>query len=115
DKGAVFDVEASWGPEYALATYFLVSSGRDLLGDKVGSLPDAWWTGYDVKLGAPLGPRYQWNGLFRRDFAAGIVLVNEPQQPTGPVPRGQPSRGLEGQVKTRATLGATEGPVLLLP
>jgi len=115
DKGAVLDVEASWGQEYALATYFLVSSGHDWLGPDNGTQPDAWWTGYDVKLGAPLGPRYQWNGLFRRDFAGGIVLVNQPQQPTLSAQLGQTYRGLDGQLRTSVSLGATEGVVLLLP
>jgi hypothetical protein len=29
-------------------------------------------------MGSPLGARYAWNGLIRRDFSNGIVLVNEP-------------------------------------
>ena len=31
---------------------------------------------YYVDLGDPKGPRYNWNGLLRRDFANGTVLVN---------------------------------------
>ena len=56
-----------------------------------------------------------WNGLFRRDFAGGIVLVNEPEQPTRAVDLGRPYRGLDGQLRTSVTVGPTNGVVLLFP
>ena len=114
-KGVFLNVEVSWGAEYALATYFLVSSGRDGLGNDGNGLPDAWWAGYDVDLGAPLGDRYAWNGLVRRDFASGIVLVNEPEQPAHTVDLGGTYRGLDGQLRTSVTLGPTTGVVLRVP
>ena len=54
-KNVVYDVQADWGREYALATYFLTSNGKDGLGMDLGGLPDNWWSGYDSDLGAPLG------------------------------------------------------------
>ena len=104
-----------WGAEYALATYFLVSSGRDGLANDSKGLPDAWWAGYDVDLGAPLGDRYVWNGLVRRDFASGMVLVNEPEQPARTVDLGGTWRGLDGQLRTGVTLSPTSGVVLRVP
>ncbi len=63
--------------EYALAGYFLISSGDDRFGDS-GSDPSNWWSGYDVKLGTPLGPRTYAAGVFRRSFTHGLVLLAEP-------------------------------------
>ena len=54
--------------EYELASYFLVSSGRDSLGSTWRSAPGDWWKGYEVRLGAPRGGRFLWRGLLRRDF-----------------------------------------------
>jgi peptidoglycan/xylan/chitin deacetylase (PgdA/CDA1 family) len=79
-KGVVFDAGARTKKEreYGLAAYFLVSSGRDALGNDPGGTPDDWWHGYDVALGAPLADRYAWHGVLRRDFEHGIVLLNPP-------------------------------------
>ena len=57
----------------ALATYFLVSNGNDGFSSRNGGVPDDWWSGYDVELGAPLNDHYVWGSLFRRDFAGGLV------------------------------------------
>ena len=46
------------GRLYGLAAYFLISSGRDGIGNASGGTPADWWTGYDVDLGAPLGASY---------------------------------------------------------
>lgn len=64
--------------EYALATYFLVSTGGDSLSGGYGSTPTHWWPGYEVSLGPARGPRLEWKGLVRRDFDHGLVLVNQP-------------------------------------
>src|SRR5215207_1038279 len=79
-KAVVFDSQATAaaGREYGLANYLLVSTGRDLLGNDPGGTPADWWEGYDVQLGAPKSGRYDWNGLVRRDFDHGYVLVNKP-------------------------------------
>jgi hypothetical protein len=76
---------------YGLATYFLVSSGRDALANEAAGAPNDWWHGYDVKLGRPLGRRYERGGVWRRDFARGTVLVNEPGSPTATVRVGRRS------------------------
>ena len=53
----VFDATAKTATArlYGLAAYFLISSGRDQLGNDQGGTPTDWWTGYDVDLGAPVG------------------------------------------------------------
>jgi hypothetical protein len=62
--------------EYSLASYFLISSGRDAVSAR-GMTPTNWWTGFDVNLGDAKGPRQIWRGILRRDFSRGMVLVNE--------------------------------------
>src|SRR4029453_12497875 len=64
--------------EDGLAAYFLVNQGTDYIGQAPGGEPDNWWPGYDVSLGAALGPRQTTGGIFRRDFERGVVLVNQP-------------------------------------
>ena len=108
----LLDVEVPWGAEYALATYFLVTSGNDALSNGPTGLPDAWWPANDVELGAPRGGRYTWNGLVRRDFEGGVVLVNPPDQPERTVVLGDTYRSLDGAPRTSITLGPTEGSVL---
>jgi hypothetical protein len=65
------------GLEYSLAGYFLISSGRDRIGDG-GTNPGNWWSGFDVELGSPAGPRTWHDGIFQRTFSGGIVLLGEP-------------------------------------
>jgi hypothetical protein len=69
--------------EYGFATGLLVSNGNDFISSSQvdGSTPDHWWPGYDVNLGAALNGRYQWQGLLRRDFECGQVLLNQPNLP----------------------------------
>lgn len=113
DAGVILHVVDDWGREYAVATYFLISSGRDGLDYGDGGTPDNWWAGFDVSLGAPLGDRYLWNGLWRRDFELGLVLVNEPDEPQKVATLPGSYRGLDGIVSTSVTLGGREGAVLL--
>ncbi len=69
--------------EYGLATALLVSNGNDLINSNHTdwSTPDQWWPGYDVNLGAALNSRYKWQGLLRRDFECGQILLNQPSLP----------------------------------
>jgi hypothetical protein len=76
-KNVVYD-ELYHNGDYGLAGYFLINNGNDALGDQTVT-PVNWWTGYNVNLGAPQGPRYVWYNLLRRDFAQGFVLLNPPQ------------------------------------
>jgi hypothetical protein len=112
-KGVIYDVQADWGREYALATYFLTSSGNDGVGMDQGGLPDGWWSGWDTDLGAPLGARRAWNGVFRRDFENGIVLVNQPDQPTRTLTPGGSWRRLDGSSVSSVSLAGSQGVVLL--
>ncbi len=112
-KGVIYDIQTDWGREYALATYFLTSTSNDGIGMEAGSLPDAWWTGWDTDLGAALTGRYTWNGTFRRDFERGSVFVNQPDQPARTLtPEGSWTR-LDGSAVTSVTLASRDGLVLL--
>jgi Hypothetical glycosyl hydrolase family 15 len=71
-----FDLDR-FSREYALAGYFLISSGNDRFGDS-GSNPDSWWPGYSVDLGSAQGPRSYSGGVFQRSFSCGMVLLGEP-------------------------------------
>lgn len=114
--GVILDgyADTASGRVYGLATYFLVSSGIDALGNDAFGTPDNWWSaGYDVRLGAPTGPRYLSSGVWRRDFANGIVLANEPGAPTRTVTVGAGYQDLDGVARPSVTLGAASGAVLV--
>jgi Hypothetical glycosyl hydrolase family 15 len=114
--GVILDgyADTSPGRLYGLATYFLISSGIDALGNDAFGTPDNWWSaGYDVHLGAPAGPRYLSSGMWRRDFANGIVLVNEPGATTRTVAVGAGYEDLERVARSSVTLGPASGAVLL--
>jgi hypothetical protein len=116
--GVILDgyADTSPGRLYGLATYFLISSGIDALGNDAFGTPDNWWSaGYDANLGAPAGPRYLGDGVWRRDFANGIVLVNEPGAPTRTVTVGAGYLDLDGVGRSSVTLGPASGAVLLRP
>lgn len=110
-KHVVFDEYGFYG-DYQTAAYFLVSNGGDGLGNQAVT-PDHWWSGYDVKLGNALGGRYTWNGLLRRDFQNGIVLLNPPQSPTVSVNLPGSYRRDDGSWVSNITLSAKQGAVLL--
>lgn len=99
-----------------LAFYFLINSGGDLIGadgDRARMNPDNFWSGYRTDLGEPLGDRYLDNGLHRRDFECGVVLVNEPEQPTRSVDLGRLMTDLAGRSTRIATLKERSGEVLV--
>ena len=105
--------ESAAGRLYGLATYFLLNSGRDALANDAATRPDAFWAGYDVGLGAARGARYRFGGVWRRDFAGGVVLVNEPGSPARTVEIGAGWRDVDGVARSSVTLGAASGAVLL--
>lgn len=115
--GVILDSDASTvaDREYGLAGYFLVSTGQDGLGNDIGGRPDDWWAGYDADLGAAKGPRYDWQGLLRRDFERGTVLLNEPDAPTRTVDVGPGLKRIDGAAVTSVQLGESRGAVLLNP
>lgn len=69
--------------EYGLATALLISNGNDFISSNHPdwTTPDHWWPGYALNLGKALKPHYSWQGLLRRDFECGQVLLNQPQLP----------------------------------
>lgn len=100
------------GLQYGLASYFLISNGKDSIGDGV-TTPDNWWHGYDAELGTPLGPRTYNNGVFARDFTGGKVLLGEPGLSPRTVDLGGSYTTLDGTPVTSVTLGGSQGYVLL--
>jgi Hypothetical glycosyl hydrolase family 15 len=113
-KGVVLDSYADTRAEveYELASYFLVSNGRDGLGSGWRSAPGDWWQGYDVRLGAPRGRRYRWRGLLRRDFERGFVLVNQPGGAATSVDLGPGASDPAGEPRSAVVLRAAEGAVV---
>jgi hypothetical protein len=76
NAGGDHPTEASM--EYAVACYLLVNNGNDFLADSANVTPDRWWPVLDSDVGAALGPRHRVGSSWRRDFAGGSVVVNEP-------------------------------------
>jgi len=103
---------------YELATYFLVKSGDDLIGadgDRSRMNPDNFWEGYQIELGDALGERYEIDGIFRRDYRCGSVVLNQPDQPTRALGLGESFLvvgGGGGRVSS-VTLGESTAAVLL--
>src|SRR5262249_22651526 len=88
------------------------SDGSDGFSSRDAAAPRTCWAGDDVDLGAPLGHRYAWRGLFRRDFADGVVLVNQPGAPTVSVDLGATYTGINGLPYRSGSLAARSGTVL---
>jgi hypothetical protein len=53
-----------------------------------------------------------WNGVWRRDFTRGFVLLNEPGATTKTLGLGGSYRNTAGTVVSGVTLGASRGAVL---
>jgi len=97
--------------QYALAGYFLISSGNDRLGD-TSTNPDNWWGGYDVDLGTPAGPRTDKDGIYQRTFSCGMVLLGEPGLRNQTVSLKGPMKTLDGQEVESVSLSGRVGIVL---
>lgn len=112
-KGVILDGDSNTpgGREYSLASYFLISTGNDGIGNGAMT-PENWWAAYNEDLGTPEGPRSEWDGLLRRDYSDGIALVNEPEAPTRTVTLPAPMYNTEGAIVTSVTLAAAGGAVL---
>ena len=118
-KGAGVSVEpynlTATSAVFELASYLLVNNGSDRLISEYKATPTNWWSGYDTDLGDATGGRYSWNGLLRRDFSGGLVLVNEPgaSSKTVQLPSGATYKDLSGNTVTSVTLGARQAAVLI--
>jgi hypothetical protein len=115
-RGVVLDGNAveTRGIEYSLASYLLISAGNDLVSAH-GMTPLHWFAGFDVNLGAALGPRRTWQGVLRRDFTGGMSLVSEPGSGMHALRMPVAMRTLDGGVVRSLTLGPASGVVLQHP
>jgi hypothetical protein len=98
--------------EYNLAGYLLINTGKDYVNTTGGNNPTTWWTAYDIELGNATGARYQWNGVWRRDFDNGFVLLNEPGATAKTLNLGGSFKNTSGATVSSVTLSATQGAVL---
>jgi hypothetical protein len=100
--------------EYGLAGWFLINNGRDMMSSNrpEWTAPDRWWRGYGLDLGRARGQRYQWQGVLRRDFDCGIVLLNQPDMPTRELEPGPGYRDIKGRPVASVTLAARSAAVL---
>ncbi len=98
---------------YGLAGYLLVNNGLSAIANDGATGPDSFWPGYDADLGAPLGARYSWSNVWRRDYAGGIVLVNEPYRSTRTLTIPDGYKDLDGVARTSVTLTGGSGIVLV--
>lgn len=112
-KGVIIDSseQTNEAREYSLASYFLINTGKDGVGD-MSQTKDSWWKGWDADLGTAKTNRFDWQGLMRRDFTGGIALVNEPGAPTRTVNLPTAMRTVDGRTVTSVTLGASRAAVL---
>ena len=78
-RGVILDGNdaSAAGRLYGLANLLLLDAGT------AATTLGASWSGFDVQLGSPTSGRYASGGVWRRDFANGIVLVNEPGSRSG--------------------------------
>ncbi|MDP9055009.1 MAG: NPCBM/NEW2 domain-containing protein [Acidobacteriota bacterium] len=98
--------------QYGLASYFLISGGDDSLGDQTAT-PTNWWSGYNVNLGTPNGPRSYNNGVFQRSFSGGMVLLGEPGLSNRTIQLPGTFQKLDGSSVSSVSLGGSQGIILL--
>ena len=98
--------------QFSLASYFLINNGLDLFSND-SITPLNWPAMYDVNLGTALGSRRAWNGLIRRDFSGGMVLINPPNSASVTVDLPGNFTDLNGNPLTTITLAGRQGAILL--
>jgi hypothetical protein len=99
--------------EYTAASFLLISSGIDLIGDQALK-PREWWPGSALDLGKAQGPREDWRGVIRRRFEKGVAVVNPPD--SAPVRlriTGSMQRADGSKAEPEITLGPAKGVVLI--
>jgi hypothetical protein len=103
--------------EYALAAWFLMQDGDDLLNSNrsAWTTPGHFWPGYTLDLGPVLGGRSLQQKLRRREYACGLVLLNEPDRPARTLTLPETYTDLEGRRVDHVTIPAWSAKVLLKP
>jgi hypothetical protein len=99
--------------EYEMASLWMVKGPNDAIASDFQADPNNWWPGWQTDLGTPQGSRYQWNGLWRRDYSGGFVLTNEPYLQARTVQLGGVYDRLSGGSVSSVTLDGGTGAVLL--
>jgi hypothetical protein len=99
---------------FNLVTGLLVNDGDDMVGtEQVSAItPPGYLHDFDVDLGDALGDRYRWQGVLRRDFTGGTVLLNEPRDAEATVQLDRELLGPDGAVVSSLTLGPAEAAIL---
>jgi putative glycosyl hydrolase-like family 15 (GHL15) protein len=103
------------GARYALATMLLVAGGANLFSASADYSREVWWPEYATanSLGRPLGGyRVLRDGVYRRDFTNGVVLVNPGSRPVPRIRLGATYSGSRLHKVTAVSLGRTSGLVL---
>ena len=109
-RGVILD-NGGKNDDYALAGFFLISSGRDGVGLPHYS-PSEPFAGAQVDLGDPAGPRETWHGMLRRVFSRGVVLVNPPGNPRMQIQSASFLRRADRTKASAISLGPADGIVL---
>jgi hypothetical protein len=103
------------GARYGLATMLLAANGNSSFYASMHYAREVWWPEYTTakSLGRPRGGyRVLRNGVYRRDFSHGIVLVNPRGHPASRVKLGGRYSGSGLHNVKRVALRATSGVVL---
>jgi len=98
---------------YSVAGYFLVQNGSDCFG--IQEQTPANWPAhlYSVNLGSAVNARHKWSNVWRRDFANGFVLLNEPGAATQTILLPQGMTDVDGNPVSVVTMSAKQGGVYL--
>jgi hypothetical protein len=105
------DVE---GLRYSLASYLLANDGRQIFGDLFDVA--SWYPEYDYDLGEPSGSFYALgNGVYRRNFTAGSVVVNASRATTQTIRLGGVFVDGTGRRVDAVTLNGTRAAILRRP
>ncbi len=99
---------------YSLSCYFLIQNGDDDYFGINEQTPGNWPASlYTINLGAATDARHKWLNLWRRDFANGFVLVNEPGSPTQVITLPAGMVDTNGNAVSVVTLGASQGGIYM--
>ena len=103
--------------EFGLAAWLLISDGTDMMSsDQLAwTAPDTWWTGYDLNLGAAQGPWSATDSLITRHFDCGMVVLNQPGEPTASYDIGAEATNLDGETMSSVSLAGGTAAILTWP